>query len=87
MEVVQCEKGPERMSERTVEQSDVLFVTHVRQTMELADIPVLQVVEELVLYQVTTRLVEKNIVSQERQPLGLARSQKSEKFNSSLLSK
>ena len=40
MEVVPCEQEQERTSERTVEQSDVLFVARVRQTMELADIPV-----------------------------------------------
>ena len=74
MEVVQCELEPERISERTVEQMDVLFVSQVRKTMELADIPVLQVVEEPVFSQVRVphRVVEKNIVSQERQPSGIA---------------
>ena len=33
MEVVQCEQELERISKRTVEQTDVLFVTHVGQTI------------------------------------------------------
>ena len=71
----------ECISESTVERTDALFATYVRQTMELADIPVLQGVEEPVFSQVRVqqRSVEKNIVSQERQAVGIVRSQTSEK--------
>ena len=81
MKGVRYEQEQERISERSLEQTDALFGTYVRQTMELADIPVLQVVEEPVFSQVRVRhpSVEKNIVSQERQPLGIVRSQTSEK--------
>ena len=60
MEVMHCELESERISDRTVEQTDVLFVSHIRQTIELADIPVLQVVEETFFSQdrVPQRLVE-----------------------------
>ena len=46
MEVAKCELEPGCISERTLEQTDVFFVSQVRKTMELADIPVLQMVEE-----------------------------------------
>ena len=75
IKVVQCEQ--ERISKRTVEQTD-MFVPHVGQTMELADIPVLHLVDQLSCPKSGFH-VQKNIVSQQRQPLGLAGSQTSEK--------